>query len=186
MSARLSMVSKSLSYYLRHKPEELKLTVEVGGWVSVDQLLAKLEICGTEVTLDELKEVVATSDKKRFSFDEEKRLIRANQGHSFPVDLQLKAVKPPVVLYHGTAEKNLDSILKEGIKKMDRTHVHLSEDPETAKKVGSRHGSPVVLAVSAELMADSGCEFYVSENGVWLTDFVPFEFLCVLSQGWID
>src|SRR5947209_1792997 len=149
MDKRLVRVSKYLAKYLRHAPHELGLTLQPGGWVSVDELLAAAGRHGFRITYDELIECVETNDKRRFSFDESGDLIRANQGHSVEVDLNLEQKQPPEVLYHGTVERFLPSIRAEGLKKGKRHHVHLSKDPETARKVGARRGKPVILQVDA-------------------------------------
>ena len=180
--ARLVKISKYLSKHLRHQPEALGLTLAPGGWVPVDQLL---EVCRDHhfpISRDELNEVVAQNDKQRFSFDETGKRIRANQGHSVPVDLQLKPVVPPDVLYHGTALRLVESIRQEGLRKMSRHHVHLSPDVETAVKVGKRHGTPVVFKVDALRMHQAGHLFYCSANGVWLVDRVPPQFLEQMSK----
>ena len=176
-NSRLIKISKYLSKHLRHQPERIGLTLASGGWVSVDQLLTTCTNNGFPITINELKEVVAQNDKKRFSFDETGTLIRANQGHSVEVDLQLKPVIPPEVLYHGTGHKSVNSILDQGLCKMSRNHVHLSRDIETARKVGARHGIPVIFAVDTTAMSEAGYLFYCSENGVWLVDCVPPEYL---------
>jgi putative RNA 2'-phosphotransferase len=143
----------------------------------VDELLAASERAGFAITYDELIECVETNDKKRFSFDDTGDLIRANQGHSVEVDLQLEEKQPPAVLYHGTVERFIASIMEEGLKKGKRHHVHLSNDIETARKVGSRRGKPVILQVDAGKMYGAGLKFFLSVNGVWLTDTVPATFL---------
>src|SRR5215467_4090103 len=171
--SRMVTVSKSLSKHLRHAPEALGFTLQPGGWVSVDALLIASERIGFPSTYDELIECVETNDKKRFSFDDTGDLIRANQGHSVEVYLQLKEKSPPDFLYHGTVERFLASILAEGLKKGKRHHVHLSQDVETARKVGARRGQPVLLRVEARRMHDQGFQFFLSANGVWLTDSVP-------------
>jgi putative RNA 2'-phosphotransferase len=176
-ATRRTKVSKYLSKYLRHEPESLGLTLAPGGWVDVDELLAACERNKFPVSRAELDEVVRTSDKQRFSFDPSGARIRANQGHSTEVDLQLEPATPPDVLYHGTAEKTVPLIEAAGLLKMSRHHVHLSPDVPTALKVGSRHGRPVVFAVDAEGMARDGHTFYRSENGVWLVDAVPPRYL---------
>jgi putative RNA 2'-phosphotransferase len=173
-------VSKFLSKHLRHTPADIGLTLGPGGWVAVDLLLAAAARHQCPITRAELDEVVATSDKTRFAFDGTGTRIRANQGHSVEVDLQLEPADPPAVLYHGTAEPALPAILASGLLKMNRHHVHLSRDAVTAVKVGSRHGKPVVLAVAAGKMAGDGFEFFVSANGVWLVDRVPPEYLSAL------
>jgi putative RNA 2'-phosphotransferase len=177
MDRNLVTVSKFLSKHLRHTPEELGLTLQPGGWVSVDDLLAASERVGFAISYDELIECVETSDKKRFSFDDTGDLIRANQGHSVEVDLQLDEKEPPEILYHGTVEQFLASIMAEGLKKGNRHHVHLSKDTETARKVGARRGKPVVLQVDARKMHGEGFKFFLSVNGVWLTYAVPSVYL---------
>jgi putative RNA 2'-phosphotransferase len=170
-------VSKFLSKHLRHTPEALGLTLQPGGWVSVDDLLAASDRAGFTITYDELIECVQTNDKKRFSFDDTGDLIRANQGHSVEVDLQLEEKAPPDVLYHGTVDRFLASIMAEGLKKGKRHHVHLSKDTETARKVGARRGKPVILRVDAGKMHGQGFTFFLSANAVWLTESVPAYFL---------
>ena len=170
-------VSKYLAKHLRHSPEELGLKLQPGGWVSVDDLLEACARAKFPITYDELVEVVDTNDKQRFAFSPDMAMIRANQGHTVEVDLQLEEAVPPSTLYHGTIEKFMESILAEGLKKGKRHHVHLSKDTETATKVGSRRGKPVILAVDAGRMYGSGYKFYRSANGVWLTDEVPPHFL---------
>lgn len=179
-NTRLVKVSKYLSKHLRHQPERLGLTLAPGGWVGVDELLAACEAHNFPVTRDELDQVVARNDKQRFSFDAARRLIRANQGHSVEVDLQLERVVPPEVLYHGTGERSAESILANGLRRMARHHVHLSSDVETAKKVGARHGRPVVFEVCAAAMSEEGHAFYLSANGVWLVESVPPQHLRLL------
>lgn len=174
--------SKLLSKHLRHDPAGLGLTLEEGGWVPVDALLDGCWRAGQPITRDELTEIVASSDKQRFTFDETGTRIRANQGHSVEVDLNLEPAAPPPVLFHGTGESAVADILREGLRKMRRHHVHLSRDVATATRVRARHGRPVVLVVDAGVMVGAGHVFYVSANGVWLTDHVPPEFLR-LAEG---
>lgn len=166
-------LSKFLSYVLRHNPDKLELTLDNQGWVSVEELLSKLN----NVSMETLEYVVANNNKKRFAFNEDKTKIRANQGHSIKIDLAYSPIEPPELLYHGTATKNIESIQKSGIIKGSRHHVHLSVDIETAKDVGKRHGKPVILNIKSKEMYKAGYEFFLSENGVWLTDFVPVEFI---------
>ena len=177
MDRRLVTVSKFLAKHLRHAPEALGLTLQPGGWVLVDELLAASGRAGFAISYDELIECVATNDKRRFSFDDTGDLIRANQGHSIDVDLQLEEKEPPEVLYHGTVERFLASIMTEGLHKGRRHHVHLSKDTDTARKVGARRGRPVILRVDARTMHQQGFKFFLSTNGVWLTDSVPVAFL---------
>lgn len=166
-------ISKLMSFALRHKPEELELTLDPNGWCSVDDLLNALNKKGCDINLEELVMLVDTNPKKRFALSEDKQLIRASQGHSIGIDLDYQPSKPPAILYHGTGEKAVDSILLTGIEKRDRHHVHLSADTETAEKVGARHGRAAIFIVDAGKMFADGCVFYQSANGVWLTDFVP-------------
>ncbi|AZB31407.1 RNA 2'-phosphotransferase [Chryseobacterium balustinum] len=169
--------SKFLSYVLRHHPELINLNLDENGWANVDELIAKSTNDSQGFTFEELDEIVETNDKKRFIFNEDKTRIRANQGHSIDINLALISQKPPEFLYHGTAQSNIDSILENGIEKRSRKHVHLSEDKETATKVGMRHGKPIILTINTEKMFDDGIEFYLSENNVWLTDFVDIKYI---------
>lgn len=167
-------VSKFLSYVLRHKPEEIGITLSNGGWVSVEDLIEKTNQKGDIVlNLQLLEQVVAEDKKGRYSFTEDKKLIRANQGHSVKVDLGLKNVVPPVILYHGTVEKVVNDIKKSGLLPMSRHAVHLSKDVDTAKVVGSRRGVAVILEINSKAMFADGYKFQRSENGVWLTSEVP-------------
>lgn len=169
--------SKFLSLVLRHNPGLIGITLDSAGWVYVAELLQACRAHGQPITLDELREVVAGNDKQRFSFSEDGRKIRANQGHSVPVELGYAPAAPPEILYHGTVEKFLPSIREEGLKKGSRHHVHLSPDEETAKRVGGRRGKPVILRVESGRMGRDGYEFFRSANGVWLTERVPPEYL---------
>jgi putative RNA 2'-phosphotransferase len=176
-SRRLVSISKYLSKYLRHAPERLGLQLEAGGWVAVKALLAACAADHHPITPEELNEVVARNDKQRFSFDPSRTLIRANQGHSTLVDLQLEPGTPPHILYHGTPASNVEAILREGLRKMARHHVHLSATVTAAEVVGRRRGRAVVLVVDAAAMLRDGLVFYCSANGVWLTDTVPPKYL---------
>jgi putative RNA 2'-phosphotransferase len=173
-------VSKFLSRHLRHAPGDIGLTLEPGGWVRVDDLLAGCRRAGVNLSRTDLEAVVRDNDKQRFAFDETGERIRANQGHSAPVDLQLEPVAPPDVLYHGTGHTTAGAILRTGLSRMRRHHVHLSSTVQTATAVGARHGRPVVLAVDAAAMSQAGHTFYRSANGVWLVDSVPPEYLRLL------
>lgn len=161
--------SRLLSLVLRHKPETIGITLDENGWTDVKILINKI---GSGFTFEELVEVVETNDKKRFAFNDNKTKIRASQGHSLGIDLKLLQTIPPEFLYHGTATKNIQNIYKEGIKKGKRDHVHLSHLISTADKVGSRHGTPSIIKIDTERMWKDGIKFYVSDNGVWLTDYV--------------
>lgn len=173
----LTSKSKFLSLVLRHKPEEIGLSLDDHGWARVSELLAKAAAHGTVISPQLLEEIVATNDKKRFSFNDDKTLIRANQGHSIEVDLQLTVQTPPAMLYHGTATRFLDSIKQQGLIAGQRQYVHLSADEQVAIKVGQRHGKVVVLTIDTVAMQQAGLNFYLAENGVWLTEKVPVEFL---------
>ncbi|MBL8970462.1 MAG: RNA 2'-phosphotransferase [Myxococcales bacterium] len=179
--ADLVRVSKFLSKHLRHDPAGLGLTLEVGGWVAVDVLLAACARRGMPISRELLAQVVAGSDKQRFAFDGAGLRIRANQGHSVAVDLQLSPQEPPAWLFHGTTAMSLAAILREGLQRMRRHHVHLSADEATARRVGGRRGEVVLLGVDAAAMQAAGAVFYRSDNGVWLVDAVAPVYLSVLT-----
>ncbi|WP_328607667.1 RNA 2'-phosphotransferase [Amycolatopsis sp. NBC_00345] len=170
-------ISKRLSLHLRHDPAAIGLTLDPAGWAEVDSLLACLSRHGVPVTRAELTEVVTHNAKRRFAFDDSGSRIRASQGHSVALDLGLTAATPPDTLYHGTATRFAAAIFAEGLRPMRRHAVHLSATAETARTVGARHGTPLVLHVDARAMAAAGHEFQVSANAVWLTASVPPEFL---------
>jgi putative RNA 2'-phosphotransferase len=174
---RYVRISKYLSKHLRHQPERLGLELLPGGWVSVDKLLAAASANGFEISLAELQQVIATNDKQRFAFNDSGDLIRANQGHSIEIDLQLLAQTPPDTLYHGTHVKAVTAILESGLQKMSRHHVHLTTDLNMAFKVGGRRGESVIFAVDALAMTADGYSFYCTENSVWLVDAVPPQYL---------
>jgi putative RNA 2'-phosphotransferase len=175
----LVQASKFLSLLLRHNPGEIGLTLSTEGWARVSDLIRLTEGRKVAFTRELLAEVVRNNNKQRFIFSADGEFIRANQGHSINVDLGLTRQVPPDVLYHGTASRFLQSIMAEGLSKMNRQHVHLSHEPDTAVRVGQRHGSPVVIRVNARGMHEAGVAFFLSENGVWLTDSVPAGFLSV-------
>lgn len=177
MSTQLKHISKFMSLVLRHKPEEIDLQVNENGWANVEELIEKINAKGIKVDKGTIDEVVATNDKKRFAFNDDKTMIRASQGHSIEVELDLPVTIPPDILYHGTATRFLESILTEGLQKQSRQHIHLSATIEAAIVVGSRHGKPVILTINAKAMQDAGCKFYLSANGVWLTDVVPVQYI---------
>jgi putative RNA 2'-phosphotransferase len=170
-------VSKFLSLILRHEPERVGLKLDSAGWVGVNELLEAVNRNGVSLTVDQLKHVVATNDKKRFALSEDSQRIGASQGHSFEADLQYERQTPPEFLYHGTPEHFLDSIRATGLNKGQRHHVHLSPDPQTAVKVGQRRGRPVVPTIRSGEMYRQGHVFYRSANGVWLVDRVPVDFI---------
>lgn len=178
MKAReLESMSKFLSLVLRHKPKLIGVKMDKQGWVDTKELCEKCQDFGKDIDLEFLYFIVADNEKKRFTFNADKSRIRANQGHSIDIDLGYEPTEPPKLLFHGTAELFLDGILRNGLVKRKRRHVHLSPDEETAFKVGSRHGQPIILTILAKAMHKAGHIFYISENGVWLTDEVPPEFI---------
>jgi putative RNA 2'-phosphotransferase len=172
MSRKATQKSRLLSLILRHKPETVGVTLDSEGWVEIDVLLAALAARGNGMSRSSLESVVASNDKKRFAISDDGTRIRAVQGHSVQVDLGLRKAIPPKTLYHGTVDRFMDAIQEDGLKPMTRHHVHLSADRHTAFKVGSRRGKAVILEVDAARMADDGQEFFLSENGVWLTELV--------------
>jgi len=169
-------ISKSLSYWLRHRPEAIGIIIGKDGWVDVSDLIDKAQ-SKLEFNLDDLKEVVKNCDKQRFKLSEDFSKIRANQGHSADVKIDFKEVVAPPVLYHGTVSQFIDSIKKKGLIPGKRHHVHLSKDIETATKVGERRGKPIILEIDAKAMQDDWIKFYISDNGVYLTDFVPKKYI---------
>ena len=175
-------LSKFLSFVLRHKPDAIGLTLDPQGWASIDELIAKSDAAGTKFSRKDLLHVVEISDKKRFSVSGDEQRIRAAQGHSVAVNLDLALQEPPWVLYHGTATRFVKSILLEGLKPQGRQQVHLSVDETTAYRVGQRHGTPAILKVEALRMHTQGFKFFLADNGVWLTDRVPPEFLVSSSR----
>ncbi len=170
-------ISRFLSLVLRHDPAKIGITLDSAGWVGVDELLAACNKHGKLITVEQLDFVVENNDKKRFAFSEDKTRIRANQGHSIEVELEYQSTIPPKILYHGTASRFLPSILEVGLVKGNRHHVHLSENPKTARAVGERHGKAVILAVLSEQMHQDSYHFFLSANGVWLTDHVPMKYI---------
>lgn len=176
-------LSKFLSFVLRHKPDSIGLLLDHQGWASVEDLIAKGNAAGTRFRRADLLQIVETSDKKRFSLSDDGLNIRAAQGHSVAVDLGLSPVEPPGVLYHGTATRSVDSILLQGLTPQARQQVHLSVDEVTAHRVGQRHGKQATLRVEAGRMHAKGFKFFMADNGVWLTDHVPPEFLVLSSSG---
>jgi len=175
--ADIVRISKYLSLILRHNPGKIGLTLDENGWADVEELIQLTNQSGRYLTRPLLERVVAENDKKRYAFSEDGRRIRASQGHSLPVDLDLPPSDPPELLYHGTASQFVDSIRAGGLHSGSRQHVHLSLDVATATRVGERHGKPVILTVRALEMAADGYSFFLSANGVWLTEHVPVEFL---------
>ena len=176
-------LGRFLSLILRHHPEEAGIALDEHGWAEVEELLDGVCSTGRQIDRETLERIVREDNKQRYSFNAEHTKIRANQGHSVQVDVELKKMQPPQYLYHGTATRFLPDIQTDGIKKMNRQYVHLSPDYQTAVAVGGRYGVPVVLRVDTGAMAQNGVTFFRSENGVWLCEYVPPEYFCVVEDG---
>ena len=172
-------LGRFLSLVLRHNPSAAGITLDEHGWADVEKLLVGVNRTGRKIDMSTLERIVRENNKQRYSFNENHTKIRANQGHSVQVDVELREVEPPRYLYHGTASRFLPAIQAEGIRKMSRQYVHLSGDFETAMAVGKRHGIPVVITIDAEAMARDGVTFYRSENGVWLCEHVEPQYFLV-------
>lgn len=166
-----------MSLILRHKPEVIGITLDEHGWASVNDLICGIEKNNPGFNMDILEQIVRTDSKQRYSFNDDKSLIRANQGHSVNVDVELKEKEPPEYLYHGTGEKYVKSINQDGLIPKSRLYVHLSKDIKTAENVGKRHGKEVVYRINSGQMYRDGYKFYLSENGIWLTKKVPIKYL---------
>lgn len=177
MDKNLVHLSKFVSLVLRHQPEVIGLKLDENGWVDVDLLIALAQKNGTNISRNALEEIVETNNKRRFAFNPEKTKIRANQGHSIDVELDLIPKSPPDQLFHGTATRFIESIRQQGLVAGNRQHVHMSSDEATAIAVGQRHGKPVVLKINTLAMHQAGFIFFCSENSVWLTELVPPEYL---------
>lgn len=172
-------ISKRLSYVLRHRPDSIGVQLDDAGWVEIEQLLDGLALHGLAISLDELTEVVDTNPKQRFEFSSDRSLLRARQGHSIEVDLGYEPVVPPDVLFHGTPSASVESILASGLEKRRRHHVHMSTDRDLMLEVARRRGQPVLIQINALKMHRLGHQFFVTENDVWLTEFVPPQFVRV-------
>mmetsp|Transcript_13023 Transcript_13023/g.28740 ORF Transcript_13023/g.28740 Transcript_13023/m.28740 type:complete len:184 (-) Transcript_13023:307-858(-) len=180
MSKRqIKRISKLMSLILRHNPETIGVKLDENGWLSIQELIHGINRKGNGITidLDLLEHIVETSDKQRFVFDKEHKHIRANQGHSVSIDLELEPMIPPEELFHGTVDRFLDDIRSGGLNKMSRQYVHLSQDLETAAKVGQRRGKPVILKIRSGDMCPEAYTFYKSNNGIWLTNHVPAAYI---------
>ncbi len=173
----LTNLSRYMSLILRHKPEVIEITLDEHGWASVNDLICGIEKNNPGFNMDILEQIVRTDSKQRYSFNDDKSLIRANQGHSVNVDVELKEKEPPEYLYHGTGEKYVKSINQDGLIPKSRLYVHLSKDIKTAENVGRRHGKEIVYRIDSGQMYRDGYKFYLSENGVWLTKEVPVKYL---------
>ncbi len=177
MRKQLVRTSKFLSLVLRHDPSRIGLALDPNGWAKISELLRHAKAAGHPIPRKLLTEIVETNEKRRFTISSDGLRIRANQGHSLPVDLELEQVEPPALLFHGTATRHLESIQEQGLVPGARQHVHLSVDAETATRVGQRHGKPVVLKIAAGSMHEAGFAFFLSANGVWLTASVPVAYI---------
>lgn len=173
----LQNISRYMSLILRHKPEIIDISLDEHGWAAVNELINGIARNNEGFDMATLEEIVKTDNKQRYSFNADKTLIRANQGHSIPVDVELEEKEPPEFLYHGTGEKYVSSILEQGLIPKSRLYVHLSKDVETAKNVGRRHGKEVVYIIAAHEMYQDGYKFYLSVNGVWLAKGVPLQYM---------
>lgn len=180
----LTKLSIFISLILRHKPEVIDIKLDEYGWAKVDELIDGINNSNKyRIDMETLEAIVESDAKQRYSFNNDKTLIRANQGHSIKVDVQLEECYPPTVLYHGTAMKYIDSILEEGLKSKSRLYVHLSKDEETAINVGTRHGKGVLLEIDTHSMVKDGYKFYLSKNEVWLTEKVPIKYIKIKIKG---
>lgn len=177
MKSKHGKLSVFISLILRHKPETIGMKLNGNGYLSVDELIENVSATGRKINKEILNEIVDTDEKGRYSYNSDKTMIRANQGHSVKVDVNLEEKRPPEFLYHGTYKNVKDLILKEGLKKQNRLYVHLSENIETAYKVGSRRGDSVVLLINSEKMFKDGYKFFISKNNVWLTDNVNEKYI---------
>lgn len=184
---REKRLSRFLSMVLRHKPHTIELTLDKNGWAKVNELITQMNKHGKTINKEILEFIVANNDKQRFAFNEDKTLIRANQGHSLDVDLDYQPIasdKVPTTLYHGTASHFVEPIYQSGaIEKKKRHHVHLSGDIATASKVGQRHGELVIFAIDTHAMIADGHQFFQADNGVWLTDSVPVKYMTQLHPS---
>lgn len=178
----MERLSRFIAYILRHNPSAAQVALDMHGWANVDELIYGINKTGRQIDFSVLCGIVENDGKMRFSFNDDKTKIRANQGHSIAVDVQMTENVPPDILYHGTAEKYMESIRQFGLVKKARNFVHLSKDTETAAKVGARHGKAVVLTIDAKRMVERGYKFYLSANGVWQTDNVPREYIIEIKD----
>ena len=172
-----TQIGKYIAFILRHKPQAIGITLDQHGWAKVDELIAGIQRKYPNFNKDLLEDIVASDNKQRYSFNEDHTMIRANQGHSIPVDVEMKEVVPPDILWHGTGERYVASIDAIGLIPKTRLYVHLSLDTETAQKVGSRHGKCVIYKINARKMYEDGYHFYLSVNHVYLTKEVPVQYL---------
>ncbi|MFA1719042.1 RNA 2'-phosphotransferase [Clostridioides difficile] len=166
-----------ISLILRHKPETIGIKLDDYGYADVNELIEKINNTGRNINIEILEQIVKEDNKQRYSFNDDRSKIRANQGHSINVNVELRELEPPKYLYHGTATRFLDNIKNEGIIKQSRLYIHLSRDIDIAVKVGKRHGTPVILKINTGKMYENGYKFYLSENNVWLCEYIPFKYV---------
>ena len=183
MPKKQTRISKFLSLVLRHNPGKIGIQLDPAGWTEIDTLIDALAENGLSISRQELDDVVYNSDKKRFPYSDDGQYIRANYGHSIPIDLQYEPRKPPEILFHGTARRFIDSIRHEGLTAQKRQYVHLSKDEPTAVQVGQRHGKPVILQIISGEMFQDGYKFYQSDSGIWLTKKVPIDYIRFPDQS---
>ncbi|MBK1812235.1 RNA 2'-phosphotransferase [Clostridium sp. YIM B02505] len=175
-------LGKFISLILRHSPETIGITLDEHGWAKVEELIEGINRVGKTIDFETLERIVKENNKQRYSFSDDRTKVRANQGHSIEVDVELEESIPPKYLYHGTSTRFIDSIMSVGIQKQSRKYVHLSMDLDTALSVGKRHGKPVVLKIDSIRMFDDGHKFYLSKNGVWLTDYVSVKYISLQNN----
>lgn len=171
-----------ISLILRHKPETIGIKLDDYGYADVNELIEKINNTGRNINIEILEQIVKEDNKQRYSFNDDRSKIRANQGHSINVNVELRELEPPKYLYHGTATRFLDNIKNEGIIKQSRLYAHLSRDIDIAVKVGKRHGTPVILKINTGKMYENGYKFYLSENNIWLCKYIPFEYVEKISR----
>lgn len=176
-------ISRYIALLLRHHPEKAGLCLDEHGWVEVEALIQGVRRRYPEFNRAVLDEIVARDSKQRYVYNQDKTCIRANQGHSIPVDVELKQALPPTILYHGTGEKYVESIQKVGLIPKSRLYVHLSTDIQTAIQVGKRHGQPVIYQIDTQQMIHDGFIFYISANHIWLTKAVPVQYLKIIETN---
>ncbi|MFB5652563.1 RNA 2'-phosphotransferase [Leptospira wolffii] len=179
MNDELTKISKHISYVLRHNPDSIGLKLDSHGWADVKELISKSEDHGIYCSIETIHRILVQSKKSRFELSSNGKRIKAKHGHSIQVEIGLLPNFPPSILYHGTTLKNIESIKENGILRMSRVYVHLSTNPIEARKIGERHGKPLVFAIKAQEMHRNGYEFYISDNNIWLTKVVPKEFISI-------
>ncbi|GFZ30233.1 putative RNA 2'-phosphotransferase [Clostridium zeae] len=179
-------LGKFISLILRHSPDTIGITLDAHGWAKIEDLIKGINNAGKRINFETLERIVKENNKQRYSFSDDRTKVRANQGHSIDVDVELAESIPPKHLYHGTSRRFIDSIMDLGIQKQSRQYVHLSMDFDTARSVGERHGKVIVLKINSITMFNNGHKFYLSKNGVWLTDSVPVEYISLQNKDYLE